>query len=326
MLDIGDFRLLTAICEQGSITRAAEALFVSQPTLSKRLARLESQLDARLFHRSQAGLQATPLTRYLVDSAAPIHDRLGSIQRQVERIVACDAGEVHVGVGPIIEQVLLPDVLRVWTRRTGAVHTSIVTASSEVLLDGLHAGRFDVIAGPFGVDDAAQASQLHGESRLDLEGISSFELIREQTINVARAEHPIFAAAASDLFDYAYAAPPVQGSMAPAADPRGQRRGLSTDNYALLKPLLLDSDYICGGPRAVFRAELASGVLREIKDSPSMAWRSACLVRTEALATPLVSLFVDVISECRDRYLQGESGWPGAVHEAHNSDRAEGAL
>ncbi len=294
MIDISEFHMVETINATGSLTKAAGALFVSQPTLSKRLARLEERLGAKLFHRAPTGLKPTTIANYLIDSASPIKARVSSIERQVERILAHEEGEVRIGVGPIIEQVLLPEVLIRLTEQTGTVRFSVLTDKATVLIDQLLSGHLDVIAGPFGGP----------ESYLADEGISSIDLIQERTINVARAGHPIFGDGGGEFSSYAYAAPPLQGSMQSRAPHGLGRRRLSCDNYTLLKAVALATDTICGGPKEIFRAELESGAMREIPNTPSLEWRSACLFRTEALETPLVRLFVDVLLECRDRYLK----------------------
>lgn len=201
MVDISDFKMVETICRTGSLTKAAGALFVSQPTLSKRLARLEDELGAKLFHRAPSGLSPTSIANYLVDSASPVKARVASIERQVERILAHDQGEVRIGVGPIIEQVLLPDVLIQMTQRTGNVRCSVLTERASVLMEQLKVGTLDVIAGPFGA----------GDSNLEEEGIASIDLIWERTVNVARADHPIFATKKPNFLEYAYAAPPFAG-------------------------------------------------------------------------------------------------------------------
>ena len=265
MIEISDFTMVETICSTGSLTKAAEALHVSQPTLSRRLARLEDQLGAKLFHRTPAGLQPTLIANYLVDSATPVKARVASIERQVERILDHDQGDVRIGVGPIIEQVLLPEVLIQLANQTGNVRFSVLTERASVLIEQLRSGALDVIAGPFGASRPA----------LEAEGIRSIELIKERTINVARAEHPIFLAKEPDLLAYAYAAPPLQGTMESSVPSGLDRRRLSSDNYTLLKRVVLSTDYICGAPREIFRTELASGSMRELPDSPSVEWQSA---------------------------------------------------
>ena len=79
---------------------------------------------------------------------------------------------------------------------------------------------------------------------------------------------------------------------------------LLPDVLIQIKKVVLETDYVCGGPMEVFGAELEAGALRIIPNTPSVEWRSACLFRTEALETPLVKLFVEVLLECRDRYLR----------------------
>ena len=294
MIDLSDFRMVETICSTGSLTKPADALLVSQPTLSKRLARLEDQLGAKLFHRAPSGLTPTLIANYLVDSANPVKARVASIERQVERILDHDKGDVRIGVGPIIEQVLLPDVLIEMTNKTGNVRCSVLTERASVLIEQLKAGALDVIAGPFGA---------HGED-LEEEGITAIDLIKETTVNVARADHPIFVNNKPNFLEYAYAAPPLQGTMESPVPSGLERRRLSSDNYTLLKKVTLETDYICGGPKEIFRAELESGTMRIVPNTPSIEWQSACLFRAEALETPLVKMFVDVLLECRDRYLK----------------------
>ena len=293
MIDISEFTMVETICATGSLTKASEALFVSQPTLSKRLARLEEQLGAKLFHRASNGLKPTLIANYLVDSANPIKARVSSIERQIERILSHDQGEIRIGVGPIIEQVLLPAVLIKLTNHSGNVRFSVLTERATVLIEKLKSGELDVIAGPFGV--TAQ--------ELEEDGLTSIKLIHERTINVARSEHPIFNTKNPNFLDYAYASPPLQGTMQSEVRSGLERRRLSSDNYTLVKKVALETDYICGGPKEIFRAELESGSMREVPDSPSIEWRSSCLFKNEALETPLVSLFVDTLLECRDEYL-----------------------
>ena len=294
MIDISEFTMVETICATGSLTKASEALFVSQPTLSKRLARLEDQLGAKLFHRASNGLKPTLIANYLVDSANPVKARVASIERQIERILSHDQGEVRIGVGPIIEQVLLPAVLIKLTNKSGNVRFSVLTERATVLIDKLKTGELDVIAGPFGANN----------HDLEEDGLTSVELIHEQTINVARSEHPIFKTKNPNFLEYAYASPPLQGTMESPVPSGLERRRLSSDNYTLVKKVALETDYICGGPKEIFRTELEAGTMREVPNSPSLEWRSSCLFKTEALETPLVRLFVDALLECRDEYLE----------------------
>src|SRR5260370_3086474 len=70
-----DTRLLgyfAAVAAEGNLTRAAERLFVSQPTLTKQIKQLESQLGVRLFTRSRAGMTLTAAGQALADTAPAV--------------------------------------------------------------------------------------------------------------------------------------------------------------------------------------------------------------------------------------------------------------
>src|SRR6187431_2461718 len=65
-------RYFAAIAEEGNLTRAAHRLFVSQPSLTKQLKHLESQLGVRLFTRSSTGMRLTEAGRALAARVPPV--------------------------------------------------------------------------------------------------------------------------------------------------------------------------------------------------------------------------------------------------------------
>jgi len=65
-------RYFAAIAAEGNLTRAAERLFVSQPTLTKQIQQLESQLGVRLFTRSRAGMTLTAAGQALADKTPAV--------------------------------------------------------------------------------------------------------------------------------------------------------------------------------------------------------------------------------------------------------------
>lgn len=290
-MDTQDITLLRTLCEAGSITRAAELLFMSQPTLSKKLARLESRLAAKLFHRAATGLVPTDVTRYIVESAAPIDSQLRRIERHVQQITELDTGEVRLGVGPIIEQVLMPDVLTRFVAETGQVQVSIVTDQASRLLQQLHHSDLDLIAGPFLI-----------ANHPDLAGAT---LIRDHLVTVARADHPIFSGE-DDVDAFPFAAPLPQGLSVPAnRSSAGTGKRIASDNYPLLKKLVLASDSLCRGPWHVFREELAEGTLREVTGAETILWQSAVLTHPESAEMPLVRrMMALLVAACDDYWAQ----------------------
>ncbi|MEO0437416.1 MAG: LysR family transcriptional regulator [Pseudomonadota bacterium] len=293
-MDVQDIELVKAVEEEGSISRACVRLNISQPTLSKKLARLEQVLGTRLFQRYSKGLVATDTARYILSKAKPLRDQINEIERHIELINQMDAGELRLGVGPIIEQLMLPDVLRVFTESTGNVRLSIVTESEETLLRMLRGSKLDVVVGPF------QARDQDGEHLL------AFPMIEDEIIAVVRKGHPLLGRKSYkllDLIEYSWVAPKAQGTVQQTSDhPVFSKMKISSDNYSLLKQLTIRSDVICAGPSAVFKQELADKFLIEVPVSLEVTWESALLVRPETLATPLGKHLVSLFTTLRDSY------------------------
>lgn len=288
-MDTADISLIRTLAEEGSVTRAALALHQSQPTLSRKLARLESRLNTSLFHRSPTGMVPTEVARYIIEAAEPLDTALRKIERHVEQLTQLQTGEVRLGVGPIIEQVLLPEVLGQFVVETGQVRINTVTDHADTLVELLQSGRLDVIAGPF---DADHYPELLG-----------YPLITDSLVTVARTDHPLFNPDENrSPQDFPLAAPLPQGSLSSsdAQVPANQR--IASDNYPLLIRVALSSDCICRGPWPLFRAELEQGLLREVPTRRSATWQSACLIRPESVDAPLVKLLVRLLVEGSKQY------------------------
>ena len=303
-MDTQDIALIRIIAETGSLTKAAKSLYMSQPTLSKKLARIESQLNTTLFHRSPRGLIPTSVTNYIIAEAEPLNAQLARIERHVEQLNDLETGVIRLGVGPIIEQVLLPDVLKRFVERTGDIRISIITDDADKLLDQLNHAKLDVIAGPFRAED------------FNIKEHTALPLTGDPIIQVARSHHPLFdamlfkseletpASQAANAERYPLAAPRVQGSVTREpviTKPEGHRKTIVCDNYALLKNLTQTTDCICAGPERLFAAEIEANLLKRIPNSyPILEWQSACITRPESLTIPLVKLLIEIFIEVNE--------------------------
>ena len=293
-MDVRDIELIQAVFDCGSLSRACVQLNMSQPTLSKKLARLEQLLGTELFHRYPKGLAPTDVASYILSRAEPLRLQVAELERHVELMRQLDKGHLNLGVGPIIEQLMLPEVLRHFVESTGDVGLSIVTEDEETLLAMFTASELDIIVGPF------EAGMHRAEDTLAL------PMITDQIIAVARPSHPVFTESASieqALLNYPWVAPKAQGTVQQIGDhPILRRMKVLSDNYALLKTLTLSSDVICAGPRGVFNTEIESKKLREIEAPLEITWTSALLVKPETYATPLAKHLVSIFETTSKEY------------------------
>lgn len=132
----GDVEAFLAILRNGSITGAAEALFISQPALSRKLKSLEQELGVRLFEREQ-GRHSLTLTAK-GQEFAPLAEKWMSLHRETEYYKSGDAqATLKIGAVDSIHTYLLPPVLQAQLRLHPEVRLSLTlvhdwTAYSEI--------------------------------------------------------------------------------------------------------------------------------------------------------------------------------------------------
>ena len=99
MVTVKQLRHLTAIAEQGNMHKAAQALHLTQPALTRSLNTLESLLDVKLFDRHSGGMQATPFCLEIIEQCQQVLLDVEDIQRAARIYQNVEAGELSIGVG-----------------------------------------------------------------------------------------------------------------------------------------------------------------------------------------------------------------------------------
>ncbi|MGB0114146.1 MAG: LysR substrate-binding domain-containing protein [Ilumatobacteraceae bacterium] len=143
-MNLRSLEYLVALAEHRHFGRAAEACFVSQPTLSAQIRKLEQELGAELVERNPAGVLMTPAGEEIVVRARRMLDDADNI-RHIGRLHRDpDAAVVRLGVFPTLAPYLLPHVMPTVRTQLPRLQLMLVEEKSDVLLDRLHDGRLDV--------------------------------------------------------------------------------------------------------------------------------------------------------------------------------------
>lgn len=143
-LDLKDLRALLALADHGHFGRAAEALHVSQPALSKQVRRMEERIGGPLLLRSTRRLDWTPAGRVLQERARGILAAAESAEELSRLALAGEAGLLRVGCGLASLTSGLPEVLRRFRKRHPGVHVIVRDMSSDAQLRALVQGELDV--------------------------------------------------------------------------------------------------------------------------------------------------------------------------------------
>ncbi|TBW01409.1 pca operon transcription factor PcaQ [Azotobacter chroococcum] len=275
------FRHLVSFLEvarQRSFAKAADALAVSQPAMSKTLKELEEILDARLFERGKSGVSLTPagitFLRYAGPCVQALRDGVNTLRGDSQA-----GGVVRVGVLSTVESQVVPEVVLRLHRKHRALVVSVATGLSAYLLAQLRVGELDLVVGR--MTDSPE-----------IRGLTFEHLYSESMALVVRPGHPLLEADLSDLAllgDYPLILPLAGTTIRQYAESFFVQCGipLPAQRLETLSPVLsrryvLSSDGLWLAPLDAVRLDLQHGELvelalgvREAGGSIGFCWNSA---------------------------------------------------
>ena len=139
-MELGQLEAFARAAHDGSFTRAAETLNLTQPAISARIALLETELGGPLFERGGRQLQLTPLGRHFLPYAERMLAVLADGLQAVENFQAGKVGQVKIAApGPFVIG-LLVDVLEVFRQEHPTVDVLIRERAKTTILDMLYDG------------------------------------------------------------------------------------------------------------------------------------------------------------------------------------------
>ncbi len=187
---IKQLKYLCAVAEYKHFTKAADACFVTQSTLSAAIAELESQLDAKVFERNKKSVLITPLGEKLLKQARVI---LGDVEDFVALARAYAeplSGDLRLGVIPTIGPFLLPPMLSSLRRNFPKLKLFLKEEMSAQLERQLQQGQLDLIilALPYALPDMEVISLCKDEFLLCLPPGHAFENLKQVEQKQLRGE------------------------------------------------------------------------------------------------------------------------------------------
>lgn len=133
-----------AVYSTGSVTRAAEVLNVSQPSVSKVLAHAEQQLGYRLFDRVKGKLVPTPEANQLFSHVDEVNDSLDRMRHVAENLRTADQGRVRIAATPAFGIDVLPAAIAEYRQQHSDVFFSVETLHHGEICRALLESRIDI--------------------------------------------------------------------------------------------------------------------------------------------------------------------------------------
>jgi DNA-binding transcriptional LysR family regulator len=164
------------VARQLHFRRAAEALAVAQPALSRQIAQLERALGTALFLRSSRRVELTPAGRMLAREIEPVLQALAGVPAQLRAVAEGRIGRVRVAFTGLAMATVLPGILREFHRRHPGIRVELNESPTSAQLAALQAG--EVACGFFHPEAPTPGLQVH-------------TLLRERNGVLLPADHPL---------------------------------------------------------------------------------------------------------------------------------------
>lgn len=191
-MELRHLRYFLAVARELNFGRAAQALHIAQPPLSRAIRQLEDELGAELIDRQARPIRLTPAGQFFQRQAMQTLERLDEVRAATRRIASGRRAWFSIGFVPSSLYGLLPEVIRRFREAHPEVEVGLSEMTTVQQIEALKAGRIDVGFGRLTLDDA----RVHGEVVTHEPVVaalpSQHRLARQKRLSLARlADEPL---------------------------------------------------------------------------------------------------------------------------------------
>ena len=285
-----------AVAQFGNLRRAAQALAITQPAVTKTLNELEALLARPLFARGRHGATLTPegesFMRHASDSVNALGQAVDSVLREPE------AAPLRIGVLPTVAAAFLPGVLQAFSARWPLVTVCVATGRNAQLIEQLRARELDAVIGRLS-DPALMA------------GLSFEPLYAEPMVIALRPGHALAPRATrktsttpalAQIGTHPLVLPPAGTLIRQVADGFLSRHGIGpqagvveTLDTALARALVLQADNLWFTSRGAVQADLDAGTLARLGVSLTPDEAVGLMLRAERTTGATVQTFIAAV-------------------------------
>ncbi len=142
-MNLRDLKYLVAVAEYRNFRKAAEACFISQPTLSMQLKKLEEYLQIQLIERDNRNVLLTPAGNQIVEKAKLILDLEKQIKDSAKSFQNPFEGDVRIGAFPTLAPYYFPKIMPKINKAFPKLKVYLFEEKTEILIDKLEQGKID---------------------------------------------------------------------------------------------------------------------------------------------------------------------------------------
>lgn len=144
MANLELYRVFYIVAKSGSLTKAAQELYISQPAVSQSIKQLENQLGVTLFNRTHRGMELSAAGKTIVKQVEEALKLIDDAESKLTVLKSSAAGTIRIGATDSIFHHLLADKLSEYNEKYPAVRFELISATSPQTLNQIKEGKCDI--------------------------------------------------------------------------------------------------------------------------------------------------------------------------------------
>ncbi|MCY8234968.1 LysR family transcriptional regulator [Priestia endophytica] len=283
-MDKKDWRILEAVYAEKNITKAAERLYISQPTLTYRLQQIEKEFDIKLFYRGRRGVDFTDQGEMLVNYAKDMLKQRQKIEELLWNSGNEIRGTLRLSVSRTFAFYQLPQILKAFNEEFPKVEFNVNTGVNIEVLHSIYQqdSHIGIVRGEHSWPGKAvtlmqENIAILSSKKVNVEDLPSMRRISYKT-------DPTLEMVIDNWWKDNFSTPPISH--------------MNVDNVEIAKRMVFNGLGYCIAPSIVLEDhdELHKIPLKDAKESP-IIWNTRILYREELLELEMVKEFVHFIQE-----------------------------
>lgn len=143
-IDIELYKIFYTVAKYSNITKAAEALFISQPAVTMSIKKLEELLETTLFVRNKRGVILTTEGKVLYEHVSSAMENIKIGENRLASLKTLETGSIRIGIGTTLTKHFLLKYLEVFHKEYPKININIDTSMTSEILKKLDEGKLDI--------------------------------------------------------------------------------------------------------------------------------------------------------------------------------------
>ncbi len=189
-MNMKQLKYVQVLAHEGTFSKAAEVLNISQPSLSQYIKKIEAQVGMRLFDRTGSDVRVTDAGRVYIEIGRKILDLEHQMEVSFSDISSRKTGSLIVGASPYRSAGMMPLIAKRFQERYPGIHIVVKEGTTSELIEGMEHGAYDFCLTMLPIDERIFRYENVTQEELVLAVPASFPMLKSEIIE-GRKYHAI---------------------------------------------------------------------------------------------------------------------------------------